>query len=298
MVHAAHQNGKLPLWASDILGATPSRGEGLNRWFLRAAIALRRCGRSAPDICAALCAASADQPVRHGEIERAVVRSADFMSDRPAAVGPRRTWSTEDETLRGRIIEQAGGVEVADLWERSPYRLLDDGPDAEELIDLLFPSDPLLCCAATLPTAHTAPRATWRRKLADLQFIVPSPMSAETGQTQDGRTSPRCLGNTGPRRYLVVEQDSGTASEQAAILLHLAIKAPLVLVCTSGNKSLHGWFSCRDATETRLRKFFNYAVMLGADPATWTPCQLVRMPEGRRDNGNRQAVLLLNPGAL
>lgn len=43
-----HRNlgGNLPQWARDILAATPSRGEGLNRWFLKAAIALRRCGRN------------------------------------------------------------------------------------------------------------------------------------------------------------------------------------------------------------------------------------------------------------
>ncbi len=131
-----------------------------------------------------------------------------------------------------------------------------------------------------------------------MQFIVPSPMSAETGLTQDGRQSSRCLQNTGPRQYLVVEQDTGTADEQAAILLYLAERAPLVMALTSGNKSLHGWFSCKGASEAKLRSFFNYAVTLGADPATWTPCQLVRMPEGRRDNGRRQAVLFLNPEAL
>lgn len=123
-------------------------------------------------------------------------------------------------------------------------------------------------------------------------------MSATTGLTQEGRPSARCLGNTGPRQFLVVEQDSGTPDEQAAILLHLAERAPLVLALTSGGKSLHGWFSCQGTSDDKLKAFFNYAVMLGADPATWTPCQLVRMPEGRRDNGKRQAVLFLNRGAL
>lgn len=289
--------GELPQWARDILAATPARGDGLNRWFLKAAIALRRCGRSDQEIQATLAAATADQPVRHGEIERAVKRSADFMSDNPT-LPSRRTGATENPTLRSKIIQQAGGVEVVDLWERSPYRLTDDGPDAEEIIDLLFPGDPLLCCAATSATAHTAPREYWRGKLADLQFIVPSPMSAETGLTQDGRISARCLTNTGPRKYLVVEQDSGTADEQAAILLHLAERAPLVLVCSSGGKSLHGWFACKDASNTKLEAFFSYATMLGADPATRTPCQLVRLPEGRRDNGKRQAVIFLNEAIL
>jgi len=155
-----HRNlgGNLPQWARDILAATPSRGEGLNRWFLKAAIALRRCGRNEQDIRAALEAATADQPVRHGEVERAVVRSAEYMSDRPVPA-PQRTWSTEDGALRRKVIQQANGVEVVDLWERSPCRLTDDGPNADGIVDLLFPGDPLLCCAATLASAHTAPRS-------------------------------------------------------------------------------------------------------------------------------------------
>jgi hypothetical protein len=32
------------------------------------------------------------------------------------------------------------------------------------------------------------------------------------------------------------------------------------------------------------------AVRLGADKATWARCQLVRIPDGTRDNGNRQRV--------
>ena len=286
----------LPQWAADILSATPARGEGVNRWLLRAAIALRRCGRSEHEIIAVLSAATADQPMRHGEIERAVQRSAGFMTDRPAVSS--RKLPAENPTLRSKIIQQAGGVEVIDLWERSPYRLTDDGPTAEQLIDLLFPGDPLLCCGSKLPTARTAPRSQWRGVLSSLQFIVPSPMSAMTGLTQDGKQSRRCLNNTGPRRYLVVEQDGGTPDEQAAILLHLAERAPLAMALTSGNKSLHGWFSCKGVSDQKLRAFFDYAVTLGADPATWTPCQMVRMPEGTRNNGNRQAVLFLHKEAL
>lgn len=286
----------LPQWAADILAATPPRGQGLNTWFLKAAIALRRCGRQEHEIQAILAALTADQPVKPGEIERAVQRSANYMTDNPMPQSSRQ-WTTEDTALRSKIIA-ANPAEIVDLWEKSPYRLTDDGPTAEQLIDLLFPGNPLLCCGSKLPTARTAPRSQWRGVLSSLQFIVPSPMSAMTGLTQDGKQSRRCLNNTGPRRYLVVEQDSGTPDEQAAILLHLAERAPLAMALTSGNKSLHGWFSCKNASEQQLRGFFNYAVSLGADPATWPRCQLVRMPEGRRNNGNRQAVLFLNQAVI
>jgi hypothetical protein len=93
----------------------------------------------------------------------------------------------------------------------------------------------------------------------------------------------------------VIEQDTGTADEQAAVLLHLASKAPLVLALHSGGKSIHGWFYCNGQPEDHLLKFMRYAVMLGADRATWTRSQFVRMPDAIRNNGKRQTVLFFNP---
>jgi hypothetical protein len=47
-----------------------------------------------------------------------------------------------------------------------------------------------------------------------------------------------------------------------------------------------------------LESFMRYAVMLGADRATWTRSQFVRMPDGTRDNGNRQTVYFFNPAVI
>jgi hypothetical protein len=35
-------------------------------------------------------------------------------------------------------------------------------------------------------------------------------------------------------------------------------------------------------------------VTLGADPATWTRSQFVRMPDGTRENGQRQTIFFLS----
>jgi hypothetical protein len=93
----------------------------------------------------------------------------------------------------------------------------------------------------------------------------------------------------------VIEQDSGTIDEQAAVLLHLAERAPLAVAVHSGSKSIHGWFYCLGQSEEKLRSFMQYAVSLGADRATWTRSQFVRMPDGTRANGKRQAVYFFNP---
>ena len=62
-------------------------------------------------------------------------------------------------------------------------------------------------------------------------------MSAVTGLTKDGKESKHTLANTGPRRFLICEFDTGTADEHAAILIHLAGYAPLVCAVTFGGKA-------------------------------------------------------------
>jgi hypothetical protein len=132
-----------------------------------------------------------------------------------------------------------------------------------------------------------------------LSHIVPNPMTDKYGLTQDGKISQRTAKNTGPRRFLVYESDGLEKDKQAAVLWHLANQAaPLTLVVSSGGKSLHGWFYCQGVSEEQLRRFFAKACLLGADPALWTKSQMVRMPGGTRDNGNRQAVLYFNPQTI
>ena len=202
-----------------------------------------------------------------------------------------------DEAARAAVVAQHDGG-VVELWERSPVRFDDELSRAEEIIDRLFPGNPLLCSADGPETATTGPRESFRGQLATKGLIVPSPMTKLTGLNQHGGESARCLENTGPRQFLIVEQDSGPMDEQAAVIMHLAEQAPLVLVVHSGGKSLHAWFACGNQSELTVRRFFDGAVRLGADRATWTRCQLVRMPDGTRyTNGKaiRQAVLYWNP---
>jgi hypothetical protein len=197
-----------------------------------------------------------------------------------------------NQEQREAIIRDSGGL--ADLWELSPVRIEDSRQRTEEIIDRLFPGNPLLCCGKSNSTFDTHPREQWRGELAKLQFIVPSPMSAVEGVTKEGKQSRHTLSNTGPRRFLICEFDTGTPDEHAALLIHLAGYAPLVCAVHSGGKSLHGWFFVHGQPDEKVARFFRYAVSLGADRATWTRSQFVRMPDGMRDNGNRQPVYFLS----
>ena len=202
-------------------------------------------------------------------------------------------WPEVNQEQRDAII--APGFGLVDLWESSSPRIDDSGTHTEEIIDALFPNNPLLCCGESEKIFDTRPREEWRGELARQQFIVPSPMSAITGRTKDGRESKHTLDNTGPQQNLVVEFDQGTIDDHAALLWHLADYAPLVCAVHSGGKSLHGSFFVRQGQPLeKIEQFFRYAVSLGADPRLWSRSQFVRMPGGLRDNGKQQTVFYLN----
>jgi hypothetical protein len=292
---------ELPRFVLDLLAAIPPAGTGIHLWLFRVARQLW-AHRDWVEIVALLSAAVSDcgRHVPVSEIESAVDR-AKACAWRPGtgrngflkSPAPPRAWPEANTEARAGIL--TGEVGLVDLWEASPVRMEDNLPHTEAIVDTLFPGDPLLCCGRSNSDFDTRPRKDWRGELSSLQLIVPSPMTSVEGFTKEGKPSRHTLSNTGPRRFIVCEFDTGTTDDHAALLLHLASRAPLVLAVHSGNKSLHGWFFCAGQPETKLRRFMEYAVNLGADPATWTRSQFVRMPDGTRDNGKKQTVFFFNP---
>jgi hypothetical protein len=220
------------------------------------------------------------------EIERAVTR----VSENYRPTGPK--WPEPDARRIAKLTASAtGSSEILKALSEPHPEAMATGA----IIDRLFAPTDLLCLASSLSSAVTDTRDAFRDREHEHQFIVPNPMSAATGLTSDGRVSRRCLANTGPLTYQVVEFDQGTLDEQAKIHLHLAGMAKLCLVVFSGNKSLHGWYDVRSMGPEDVTRFRRYVAALGADKATFTPCQLVRTPNARRDNGAIQTVLFLAP---
>lgn len=272
----------------------------MHSWIFTAALSLRGIGLS-------------DETQIAGIIEERATRRdaqeiADAVRNSAQIAGGKSSLSRYDGRMRvaktlpktevnleaiEAISEKFGGC--IELREASPADVT--LWTTEDLLDALFPGNPLLCLARRKNVFETLPREQFRGRETEFSLIVPSPMSARMGTTRQGKPSARCLGNTGPRRFLVIESDMGTLDEQAAILLCLARTFPLVLVAHSGGKSLHGWFYCLGQDEETLRRFHRIACELGADPSTWTQCQLVRLPGAVRDTGVFQEVLFLNPAA-
>jgi hypothetical protein len=270
----------------------------LNNWLYRIARVLHPY-RDSNEIVNLLRAASAGEPIKHGEIERAVERSkaTAWKPGQPfRSKPPTSAWPPLNTEQRAAIIRDRDGLEG--LWENSSIRIEDNEAHTEEIIDALFPGNPLLCCGLSKEDFDTRSREEWRGKLSMLQFLVPSPMSSRRGLTQEGRISAHALSSTAPRRFLVIEFDDGDVDDHAALFLHLAESAPLALVLHFGNKSLHAWFYCAGQPEERLERFIRYTVSLGADRVMWCRSQFARVPDGTRDNGKRQVVYYFNPDVI
>jgi len=294
------QKGQLPDFLKDLIACPPSHGDGVHQWLYRVARQLH-AHRDEDDIHALLAAATSDcgRTVSESEIRNAIENSQATAwtptghGSRPQAK-PLSKWPEENQD-RIDDIERNDPFALLRLQRLSPVTISRANHDPECLLERLFPGNPLLCVAKGVSKATVAHRKSIPSLEGGFSHIVPSPMSKPKGTNQQGRPSVRCLDNTGRRAYLVTEFDRGSHDRQSAVILHLATIAPLAMVVDSGGKSFHAWFHCLKLEEPQIRKFFSYAVSLGADPATWTKCQLVRLPLGwRPDKGRPQEVVFFD----
>src|SRR5207248_2430224 len=117
---------------------------GLNLWLYKVARVLHPY-RSSAEILQLLAAVTAGEPLKPGELERAVERSraTAWQPGQPTAARPASAWPKLNTEQRAAIIRGGGGL--ADLWEASPVRMEDNAAHTEAIIDALFPGDPLLC---------------------------------------------------------------------------------------------------------------------------------------------------------
>jgi hypothetical protein len=332
---------ELPPFLVELLDSCPTAGDGVHHWIFRVARHLlvhlderasfelirekaRDCGRPLAKLEREIISQIQNALPRRWQpkypaafTHAAKLPDGSLLSSLP----PPRAWPQADAQLITNQIED--GRRLVDLIKGSPVKFDDAKASCtEEIIDLLFPGNPLLCVGKSHYLFATRRREIWRRHLARFPFIVPNPMLDYVGRTAEGNWSEHTKEQTSsPRLYLVVEFDFAefgrdgqtpscwaplvrewrergitVADVCAALHLHLAKELPLVCVTHSGGKSLHGWYYVFDRHPAALRRFMEHAVRLGADRATWTRSQFVRIPDGLRENGKRQRVFYFDPG--
>ena len=193
-------------------------------------------------------------------------------------------------------------------------------PSAEEVIDQLYPGNPLLCRAAGRQWwGATARRETIRGAEEGFEWLVPSPMSKATGRTMKGKEdSWRCRDNAGRRVYIVIEFDFGeTFSKrieawakkgihqrdvQIALIYLMATtgeprRFPFMIV-DSGGKSLHSWYAIGPKfPEGAALALLSRAIPYGADSRADEPERFFRFPGGVRksERNQPQPILYYDP---
>lgn len=298
----------IPEWLTDKLATPPDAGAGIHAWLFSVARQLHaHMDAAAVEAVLGAAVARSGRRVPGREIRDAVqnslgvawapgearnnsgIKPARIVTGDPSVVTTGRgEWPKLDPVARAcRIVESSPEVpSLYDLFERSPImprKCVDDW------IDWLFPDAEWLCLAQDHPaTARSRRPEKWTFGPADeCSFIVPSPMTGPSGRGLDGKLSHRCLDNTGPRRWLVLEFDSGTMDEQAALHWHfraacIATGWPRLRLCVlSGGKSLHGWYGPVTSEEDAYELMY-YAAGLGADVSSWNRAALMRLPGGVR----------------
>ena len=325
-------DGEWPRWLEDLCNSPPPAGDGVHAWLFKMARQLHVHFADKDEMLRFMRqkADHASRVVPDREIQGAIDYAADCAWGMTGEIDlskvnwdETRPWPKPDLAKIKHIV--AHGAGLAGLIKRSRLNCTVPERLTRTLLPQLFPGDPLLCFGFKVEEVFTHKLSSWReRYLHDFSFIVPNEMSAMEGFSKQGTPSVRCLDNTGPRRYLVIEFDFGLFSRDGktetefagmvrswekkgvtiadaccALHAHLSEYLPLAMALSSAGKSEHAWYPCLNESEEDLRKFMRYAVSLGADRATWNKCQLVRLPDGTRyETGKRQQVHFFDPSAL
>jgi hypothetical protein len=268
---------------SRLLETAPEQGSGLHMWLIKGA---RECERSGVEPNEAFDLIAQTVTARGGVIvAKEINKAINKAYSQPYNPGPhehKSAWPEEDMGLIEEItLLRAWDVPgaLATLESRSPEKL---NKSSGEIMTRLFPADSLICAGFEMTDTTTFELSRVAKNLHKFSLVVPSPMFAKTGLTQEGKESGRCLGNVGPRRYLVTEFDFKPFNPQgeptkwvplidlwkshgmsiqdatAGVIMHLAQYGPLVLVVFSGNLSLHAWWACVGESEeegSRLNGF-------------------------------------------
>ena len=278
---------------------TPPPEYGVHTWTLSTARKCRNLGISRDSTESLI---KAFEPLlrdgrnfQFNEVENAVNKA--FSTDLKAEASrvsdsiSRMQW---DPLMTSQIHDQA--AKTPEDWRAISLSDPDKLTPKEVLEIIMKPSPESLICVGYKNGDYGFKRITKEfqeyKNLEYYAYVIPAMMNAKTGKTQSGKTSAGAKSNTGERLYNVVDLDDPPPEEHSSILWKLAEFRKPDLVLRTGGKGLHGWFPVSGDDD----HFWHAAVLLGADVRIYkNKSQLVRLPNGTRDNGERQEVLFINP---
>jgi hypothetical protein len=265
--------------------------DGINIWVLASAGRCKFYGLTEHEAESRILAFQGQtrRPIKRNEVTRAISKAYNsrFEPAEKYKPEPKPKWEPS-MTRPTRYRGKTNGAQEVDVWESSPTRI-DDGVNQMMILNWLFPDPQALVCVGKSAFEFYTARLAQFKDLSNTQFIVTCYMTAKRGMTQDGKPSMHCLENCGDRRFCVCDFDEPASADHPAIIMQLKRVFDLVMVLSSGGKSLHAWFNVPPDEE---EDFWKAAIPMGADPALMrNRSSFVRMPFGTRDNGKVQRVL-------
>jgi hypothetical protein len=278
---------------------TPPPENGVHSWTLSTARKCRNLGVSRDSteslIKAFESALRSGRNFQFNEVENAVNKafSTELKAEVPKASDSisRMQWAplmtAEIHELVAKTPEDWRAISLPNPDKLTPKEVLEI---------TLKPSPETLICVGYKNGGYGFKRFTKEfqefKSLKNFSYVIPAVMTAKAGKTQSGKTSAGAKSNTGERLFNVVDLDDPPPEEHSSILWKLSEYREPALVLRTGGKGLHGWFPVAEDDD----HFWHAAVLLGADVRIYkNKAQLVRLPNGTRDNGERQDVLFINP---
>jgi hypothetical protein len=170
----------LPKKIRDRIRNCPGAGQGVHQWLFSTALSLTNYFEDEQII--EILNAYVSCPGREQEIEKAV-SSARRIAKGEGVSESRVLWPAIDYRMAHDIVVNSR-VRLENLRSASPVK----EPKSEEIIDSLFPGNPLLCLARKKELFWTKPRESWRGRESGMQFIVPNAMTSPQGKTKEGKT--------------------------------------------------------------------------------------------------------------
>lgn len=194
-------------------------------------------------------------------------------------------------------ILETFATDPVEFFEERPVRLLDDPANDWRLLLKLYRRDDVVwigdtkdSCDATADEKrkeycrrHFRPVTDWLKETqAPGQFVCPNTFKAGVHS--------RSNDNLLDHRYLVVESDTLTKTQIAAVFCWCRQFLRLRAIVDTAGKSLHGWFDYPTADE--LDELKNILPQLGCDPALFKASQPVRLPGAKRGEKTQSLLFL------
>ncbi len=196
------------------------------------------------------------------------------------------------------IILKDHACGIADFWELSPIRLMDDPKqDGALFLKTMFAPDDVVWIGgyydsgSPLHARNFRPQAEWSN---DLQRTNTNTQSRVCACTFKPGTFSRSLDSVDRLPFLVTESDNLNIDDQCALIKWMCQFMNLRAIIFSGGESLHAWFDRpSNAILTELRGIM---LELELDMNASRDVQAIRMPGVfREDRGNWQTLRYLAP---